>query len=679
MQTYRPPIGALAALGRSARFDGLQLRRHARLRAAVLVSLLLPALYALIYLTSIWDPASHTGALPVALVNEDQGVEVQGRRVELGRQLLQGLRVQPAFGYVDMADAETARHAVRAGELAFAVLIPGDFSRLAVPGEQAGAGRLVIYTSEGNNYTGAALARRFAPDLARRVNQTLNEQRWSLVLSSAASSADGVDALRRGLLSLVDSAGRLNTATQQVQTGAAGLAEGSRQLARGEDALRDGLATLEPAAVQLAGTARHSREALRGAAAQAPPAADLAALKAGARDQRRGQQELLSALQQAGPGVEQIRQGSQAIGEEGDKLPLFGGPFVAASQQLMAGADRLAIGLAQATGGAERLLHGVTQLESGIGSLADGVLQLGGSLGQLGANLPGDEPLQTFVDGIRSASRAADDLSTGARRLQAGTAQVADGLGRLSTGSTRLHAGLELVAGRLPAGPSAPGGSPAGLSESVQPVLEVAAPVANQGSGYAPNFIPLALWVGVTLCTFLFSYRALPAELVGGPRLALVLGKLVVPAVLVSGQVLVMLAMLFGVLHAQVDSVPRFVATLWITALAFLALLAALVRILGDAGKLVALVLVVLQLAAAGATMPIELTTPFFQAIHPWLPMTWVVRTLRIAMFGAFEGAWGSSAAVIAAVGAACVAAAALFGRWKAVDPAAYQPPIETD
>ncbi|MDP1532964.1 MAG: hypothetical protein Q8N44_11005 [Rubrivivax sp.] len=113
-----------------------------------------------------------------------------------------------------------------------------------------------------------------------------------------------------------------------------------------------------------------------------------------------------------------------------------------------------------------------------------------------------------------------------------------------------------------------------------------------------------------------------------------------------------MLLMRFGVLGVEVHSVPRFVVTL---------------------------VLLVLQLAAAGATMPIELTTPFFQAIHPYLSMTWVVRTLRIAMFRAFEGAWASSAAVIAAVAAACVALATAFGRWRPVDPEAYRPQIETD
>ncbi|MDP3084210.1 MAG: YhgE/Pip family protein, partial [Rubrivivax sp.] len=311
--------------------------------------------------------------------------------------------------------------------------------------------------------------------------------------------------------------------------------------------------------------------------------------------------------------------------------------------------------------------------------LTRGAAQFGSSLSALAAALPGDEPLNSFAAGLNDAVAAATSLSAGAQQHSAGSAQLEGGLGQLGQGTARLRAGLALVADKLSSNPALPGGSPAGLSESVQPLIEVAAPVANQGSGFAPNFIPLSLWVGATFCTFLFAYRALPSVLAAEPTLALVLGKLALPALLVCGQALLMLLMLFGVLGVEVHSVPRFVVTLLLTALAFLTLIFALVRIFGDAGKLVALVLLVLQLAAAGATMPIELTTPFFQAIHPYLPMTWVVRSLRIAMFGAFEGAWASSAAAIAAVGVACIALATWFGRWRPVDPEAYRPQIETD
>lgn len=66
-----------------------------------------------------------------------------------------------------------------------------------MPGARTGGGKLVVYTSEGNNYQGAHLARRFATDLGTAVNSSLNEQRWALVLSTAAGSEHSLGALRR--------------------------------------------------------------------------------------------------------------------------------------------------------------------------------------------------------------------------------------------------------------------------------------------------------------------------------------------------------------------------------------------------------------------------------------------------------------------------------------------------
>ena len=110
------------------------------------------------------------------------------RRLERGVRpsSLQALLRQHLFDWQVFDDREAARQAVRRGELSFAVLIPGDFSEQALPGREAGAARLTLYTSEGNSYSAAGFAKRFAPELAHRVNESLNEQRWALVLETAA-------------------------------------------------------------------------------------------------------------------------------------------------------------------------------------------------------------------------------------------------------------------------------------------------------------------------------------------------------------------------------------------------------------------------------------------------------------------------------------------------------------
>ena len=122
-----------------------------------------------------------------------------------------------------------------------------------------------------------------------------------------------------------------------------------------------------------------------------------------------------------------------------------------------------------------------------------------------------------------------------------------------------------------------------------------------------------------------------------------------------------------------------FALTLAIASLSFLAIVFAMIKLLGDVGKVVAVLLLILQLSSAGALLPIELTNDFFQRISPFLPFTWVVRAFRATMFGAFEGDWLMPWSVVVAAGALATAVGMFAGRWRIVDDAAYGPAIDVD
>ena len=55
----------LHAVREVLRYEWLLLQRHRKLAVAAVGLLFVPALYALIYLWSMWDPTSHTNELPV--------------------------------------------------------------------------------------------------------------------------------------------------------------------------------------------------------------------------------------------------------------------------------------------------------------------------------------------------------------------------------------------------------------------------------------------------------------------------------------------------------------------------------------------------------------------------------------------------------------------------------------
>src|SRR5699024_10337769 len=58
------------------------------------------------------------------------------------------------------------------------------------------------------------------------------------------------------------------------------------------------------------------------------------------------------------------------------------------------------------------------------------------------------------------------------------------------------------------------------------------------------------------------------------------------------------------------------------------------IAILGDVGKAVVIILLVLQIASSGGTYPVVLLPEFFQAVHPILPFTYAVDLMREAVGG---------------------------------------------
>jgi putative membrane protein len=660
-------------------YEVLLLRRHPKLAVAGIGLLFVPALYALIYLWGMWDPAAHTRGLPAGLLNLDTGASYHGRELNLGAQVLDGIERHGQFAYQRCTDPADARRRVRRGDLAFILEVPADFSRRALPGEAAGAAKLTIYTSEGNNYSSAGFARRFAPEVAQRVNTMLAEARWELVLNTAAGSQRSLDTLRSALADLHGGAIELNAGLLKARDGSAALAGGSRSAADAALKLHNGAAQLAEAAPQLAGGLRQVGPLLHGLDARRPADAELAALRQGAHDVVAGQREL-------GRGLDALAAGSQRLGEglgqfklAADEVPLFGGRLVDGLAPLEAGTQQLAQGLESARDGNTRLVQASQRIDEAVAALTEGTQRAGSAAAQAAQRLPDDGRLEAFVDGTRELDRGSAALLAGVRQLDGGTATLASGLQRLTDGAGRLSLGLELVRGSLPMAVDAPGGSAQGLALSVEPVVEVVAPVPNNGTALTPNFVPLALWVGAVMAAFLVHFRRIAEPVDGLPRTAQVAGKLALPAAAVCGQALIMLAMLVGVLRVPLPQPGLFLLTLLSASLTFLLLVFALVRLLGDLGKVLAVVLLIVQVSAAGALLPIQLSDEAFQALHPYLPLTWVVSAFRASLFGAYDGVFWPSMGVVAAFGLAALALGTVVGRWRVMPLAQWRPPLDIE
>jgi putative membrane protein len=631
------------------RCEAGQYLRWRKLRLAALAVALLPSLYALIYLSSLWDPAANTRALTVALVNLDDGVEYKDHIFNVGGQVAARLKTDRHFSYVDLRDAEDARRQVRQGTLAFALIIPKDFSSNAIPGAQPGGGKLVVYTAEGNNYETGVLAHQFATELGHDVNESLNERRWGLVLSSAAGSQQSVDRLRNGVA--------------QLRQGAQDLQNGSQQTASASKAMSTGSAKVQGGVAQLTDGMRQLGGGLRTMEGKRPPPGELNRLKAGAESLAAGHQELAEGMDALQQGAKKMADGTATFRDEANDSVLMPNRVKEATAELAKGADELHNGLTAASGAQRQLADGADKVSAGVGTLTSGMRALNNGVRTMVSKLPEDSQL--------------DELNQGASALANGNFVLADGLQKLRAGSQALTGGLDLLMASLPHTIDTPGGSAAGMASSVQPVMEVAAPVPNSGSGFAPNILPAALWLGAGLAAFLIQARTLPRRAHQFARPVQLLGKIGLPSAVVLTQALLLGALAHWVLGVHVRNGLALMVTLAVTSLSFLAMVLLLTKALGDAGKALAMVLLAVQMSSSGGVMPVELSGSLFAQISPWLPMTWVVKAVKASLFGAFDGNWLLPLARVAAWGVAALVAAMWIGPWRFVKASAMRPPVD--
>lgn len=158
-------------------------------------------------------------------------------------------------------------------------------------------------------------------------------------------------------------------------------------------------------------------------------------------------------------------------------------------------------------------------------------------------------------------------------------------------------------------------------------------PIPNYGSAMSPFFTTLSLWVGGLLLVSMLTvevhdknaeYRSY--QVYFGRYLTFTTMALLQSLFVTIGDVY-----LLGTY--AVEPFKFIVFGLLISAV-FMLMIYTLVSVFGNVGKALAIVLMVLQLAGSGGTFPIQVTPPFFQAIHPFLPFTYGISLLREAVGG---------------------------------------------
>ena len=162
-------------------------------------------------------------------------------------------------------------------------------------------------------------------------------------------------------------------------------------------------------------------------------------------------------------------------------------------------------------------------------------------------------------------------------------------------------------------------------------------PVENYGSGVAPFFTSVALWVGGIALVAVFKLevdeekvgRVRPWQAYFGRWLLFVMLGTLCAVVCCTGDLL---------LGIQCEYPVAFFLSAMVASFAFVNVIYSLSVAFKHLGKALAFTLIILQVPGSAGMYPIEMMPPFFQAIGPWLPFTYSNNAMREAIAGFYDG-----------------------------------------
>ncbi|MEV2909118.1 YhgE/Pip domain-containing protein [Paenibacillus larvae] len=305
-------------------------------------------------------------------------------------------------------------------------------------------------------------------------------------------------------------------------------------------------------------------------------------------------------------------------------------------QQLYQGSTKLSNGITQATAGQNEFVKNFNTFGQKLNELSAGAKQVDGKMNEL---IVGSAKLK---NGTSQVSSGVGQLTDGTNQLRTeGTEKLDEGAGTLVEGQTELTDKLGEAAhktGDIKADDS----NYNMFAEPVKVTEEKRDPVPNYGTGFAPYFVSLGLFVGALMLTIVFPIK----NPVTPPKSAFSWFLSKFSSMLLVGTVqaiLVDVILLYG-LKIEVQNVGYFFLFTLITSWVFMAILQFLVTALNDAGRFVAILLLIVQLTACAGTFPLELIPTSLQKFNVFIPMTYTVEGYKaVISSGNYSQMWHSA------------------------------------
>ena len=329
----------------------------------VLVALILiPSIYTVVFLGSMWDPYGNSGDLPVAVVNKDKAVEYNDKKLDVGDQLVKKLKDNDSLDF-HFVNSKEANKGLKNGDYYMVITIPSNFSKNATTLLDKNPKKMVLNytTNPGTNYVASKMDDSAIAKIKAEVSASVTKTYAETIFTSIGTMSDGFAEASDG--------------TQQ-------LSDGMTQLEDGNKTISDNLKVLASSSLTF---------------------------KDGTNTLTQGLKSYTDGVVTVNNGIYQLKDGVGTLGSATPTLAKGINDLNTGAQQLNKGVSDYTAGVSQALAGANQLVANNTTLNEGVSTLGKGVQSLAEGNQQV---VDGVKKLQQNLEASKQKMAASQDSLT---------------------------------------------------------------------------------------------------------------------------------------------------------------------------------------------------------------------------------------------------------------------------
>lgn len=355
---------------------------------------LIPALYNIIFLSSMWDPYGQLSDLPVAVVNNDKEASYNGNTMAIGKDMVSNLKENKTLDF-HFVDEDEGKKGLEDGDYYMVVTLPSDLSEKAasILTDNPEQMQVDYQTSSGHSFIASKMSDSAMTQLKQSVSTNVTETYTKALFNKMVDLKDGMSQAASGSKKLTDGANQLVAGSQTLTTNLHSLAASSLTFSNGTEQFTKGLSAYVSGVEQL----------------------------------HLGLGNFNSGLVTYTGAVSQLDNG---LGQLSSKSP----ELVRGINQLYTGVESYTGGVSQLNAGLNQFSSGVSVYTNGVGSLATGANQLSNQSATLRMGM---EQLSEGIQQLSSKLDASSGKKDQINQLSSGLNQLNQAIQNIDVGDTK--------------------------------------------------------------------------------------------------------------------------------------------------------------------------------------------------------------------------------------------------